>query len=164
MNESSAGIPRYRLRTIRIVLIQSRILTILLLFAHSLSIVVLWRLQIPAWIGGSVTIALLVSAIAYVRRLGLFRRDTRWMEIEIDQAGRVSVTGADGRMQTGPPVVGGWVTPLAAILAFRDEQTNRVVRIPLLPDMLSAEDFRAVRVFIKWRTPTATEGEERPMI
>jgi hypothetical protein len=85
-----------------------------------------------AWIGA--------SAHAALRRLRAVRH------LALARSGEVSVDGAGGRLRDGS-----FVAPWLTIVRWRPTGARLDRAVLLVPDMLGAEEFRRLRVLLRWR-------------
>lgn len=119
------------------------------LVAHGLATASILALAVPVW-GKAAVIASLLFNCAYVlARVALLRSSSSCVALRLDGSG-VGMELRDGRsmvVRLGPDCL---VTPWLIVLALisEDERTTRWLLI--LPDSLSAESFRALRVWLRW--------------
>jgi hypothetical protein len=97
------------------------------------------RLCAIAWTGGFAWIA-----------LGRLRASRR---LEVDAAGEVVVDGVAGRLRDGA-----FVAPWLAIVRWRPNGARWDHTLLVAPDRLSAEDFRRLRVFVRWAGAAHEKG------
>ena len=124
---------------------QSKLLLRLVMGAHMLSMVALWLAALPAiWqIGG--TIMLAGSAIYYFNQL---RRDSVSI-LEADDSGyRLLNRGTWVTVQLQHALV----TATLTAIEFKQENGRRVALI-LLPDSIAVDDYRRLRVWLRWVKP-----------
>jgi toxin CptA len=66
------------------------------------------------------------------------------------RGGEVAVRDPLGRWRTGTVRDGSFVAPWLTVIRWRPAGARFDRTIPILPDMLSREDFRRVRVLLRW--------------
>ena len=70
--------------------------------------------------------------------------------VSLQPEGAISVQDALGRWRTGGLCEGSFVAPWLTVIRWRPAGAWFDRTIPILPDMLSQEDFRRVRVTLRW--------------
>ena len=138
---------------LRIVLQPSRYLLALLIAVHGLAGVALWLAVSQGWLrvlGGA---GLAGSLFFYALR------QSRYGGLAVDASGAWRIE-RDGVWQEAM-LVEAFVTPLLTVLRLRRADGRRVA-LTLLPDSLAREDFRRLRVILKWagRTPQDTPAPD----
>jgi len=88
----------------------------------------------------AIAVDALWAACAVLRTAGL----------RIDRSGRIEVTSRDGRILHGRVQQGSFVAPWFTTVRWRPEGSRFSRTIALLPGMLSAVQFRHLRVLLKW--------------
>ena len=95
-----------------------------------------WRIALVVAIAAEA----LWAACAVLRTAGL----------KIDRAGRIEVTTLDGRMFAGQVRDGSFVAPWFTTVRWQPDGSRFSRTIAVLPDMLSGQDFRHLRVLLRW--------------
>jgi toxin CptA len=144
---------------LRISLKPSRILALLLLLAHALSLAVLWPLALPLWLRAAGGAAVLASAIFYIRRDALLAARGSVVALTLHTDGGAAIERRDGVRREAQLVDEHFVSARVAIARYRLDGERRRRSVTVLPDMISNADFRALRVHLKWRGH-AREKEE----
>jgi toxin CptA len=70
--------------------------------------------------------------------------------ISLARAGGIAVQDALGQWRAGSLREGSFVAPWLTVVRWRPAGARFDRTIPILPDMLSREDFRRVRVMLRW--------------
>jgi hypothetical protein len=70
--------------------------------------------------------------------------------LRLDRAGRIEVTTRDGRILQGRVLDGSFVAPWFSTVRWKPDGGRFSRTIAVLPDMLSDEDFRYLRVLLRW--------------
>ncbi len=115
--------------------------------AHGMAILALWLAAMPqlGQIGG--TILLCGSAIYYFKRL----RSDAVTALEADASGyRLLDRGSWVAVQIEQAMV----TTTLTVIQFKRESGRRVA-LALLPDSMDADDYRRLRVWLRWVKPAA---------
>jgi toxin CptA len=127
----------------------SRALTIILLVAHAASGILLAILPLPVWLKWIGIVVIAIAGWHYVRRYALFNTRTAVRELRLLSDGQLDVLRGD--WQSAQLVGEQFVHPMLTIVRCRTESSRWPVSIVIVPDMLDAEIFRALRVRLKWR-------------
>ena len=124
----------------------SRRLGLLLAALHLGAVVSALLISIPWWIRLSLLAAILASAWHQLSRL---TGQSRICRLVLRADGRLEFSrldGSCGEAQVHPQTT---VTSLLAILLLRQE--GRTEALVVAPDALDAEDFRLLRLWLRWR-------------
>ena len=70
--------------------------------------------------------------------------------MKLDRAGRIEVTTRDGRTFSGQARGGSFVAPWFTTVRWQPDGSRFSRTIVVLPDMLSGQDFRHLRVLLRW--------------
>jgi hypothetical protein len=73
---------------------------------------------------------------------------------EADEAwelGPAMVEGADGRVATGRLLDGSFVAPWLVVVSWRPDGARMARAIVVAPDAVGEQDFRRLRVLLRWR-------------
>lgn len=92
--------------------------------------------------------AVLCAAIDAARGLG-FDRPGRW-RLLLRGSGGIDVCTPDGAWAAGSVRAGSFVAPWLTIVIWRPEGARLDRAVLVLPDMLPKEDFRRLRVWLRW--------------
>lgn len=95
-----------------------------------------WRIALVVAIAAEA----LWAACAVLRTAGM----------KLDRAGRIEVTTLDGRKFTGQVRDGSFVAPWFTTVRWQPDGSRFSRTIAVLPDMLSRQDFRHLRVLLRW--------------
>jgi toxin CptA len=136
---------------LEITLSPSRILTILLAISHGLTVAIVALLDVP------LSARLLGGAVVVVAGAYSIRRDARLLgaqsvrEIRAKSDGHVELGLSNGSRATGRWAQGSFVTPVLTVALIRLDSNRKLRRIAILPDMLAADSFRELRIYLKWK-------------
>jgi len=132
---------------LRILLHRSRRLLLLQWLAHGMAIFAVLRADIP---GGLVWLLLALIAISLLYQ----HRPMSVTGLILHGDGRIETIDADGMASVIILHRHTTVLPFMIILLYR--QNGRLAALPLLADSLAAEDFRQLRLHLRWRAERAT--------
>ena len=125
---------------------RSRQLDLLLSCAHAGALAAAALTALPGWLRLALATAILASAWLCLRRLS---GDKRCCRLALRADGRLDFERADGitgvASVLAQSTVSAWLTVLLLSLSGRREA------LCILPDMLSPEDFRVLRLWLRWR-------------
>lgn len=125
----------------------SRWLAILLIASHVLVVASLPVLDFPLWELVALTLLLNLSYLLW-REAGLRARDCcRSLSV---LGGDVELVLRNGKTVRVQPCADTVVTPWLTVLQLRAEPTGARYRLVILPDSMDTEDFRRLRVWLKW--------------
>ena len=121
----------------------------ILLVAHGASVFLLAMLPLPIgykWVG---SIVILIAAWHYVRRYALLNMGSAVRALRMVADAKLDILRND--WQSAQLTHEQFIHPLLTIIRCRTENSRWPIAIVILPDMLDAESFRALRVRLKWR-------------
>ena len=127
----------------------SRILAAILLIAHALSGVLLATLPFPIEFKLLGIASILIACIYYVRRYALLNTQSAVRELRMLSDNKLEIFRT--KWQSAELVGEQFVHPLLTIIRCRVEADRWPVSIVVLSDMLDTENFRMLRVRLKWR-------------
>jgi toxin CptA len=100
------------------------------------------RILAAAWIACAALEALHSRALLRGRRAA--------RAVSLGGAGDIAIRDALGAWRTGALRGGSFVAPWLTVIRWRPAGARFDRTLPILPDMLSPEDFRRVRVMLRW--------------
>ena len=121
-------------------------LGLLLAAAHGGAVAAALLISIPWWLKLVLLAAILASALHQLLRLTGQRRICRLILRDDGRLEFSRIDGSCGEARIHPQTT---VTSLLAVLLLRQE--GRIEALVLLPDALDAEDFRLLRLWLRWR-------------
>lgn len=134
---------------LRISLRRSRRLLLAQWLAHGLAAAAVLAANVPWSLRGALFVAIAISLLYQPR-------PPRVVALILHADGRLEKVGADGTavtLQLHPHTT---LLPGLAILLYR--QRGRLAALPLLADSLSAEDFRQLRLHLRWRAGSVAKN------
>ncbi|MEO8442027.1 MAG: protein YgfX [Betaproteobacteria bacterium] len=144
---------------LKIPLKPSRLLAAIVLLAHAAAIAVVLIVELPQWLKVVAIALLFAQCVAVVRRQAFLMGATAATAIEITSDHRINVeTRAAGWCEY--EVLGStYVTPYLTVLNLRQSDTRVARHVLLLPDSLNADDFRKLRVWLRWKEDSANASK-----
>lgn len=134
----------------------SWILAAILVIAHGAAIAVIALVSVPLWLQLIAIAGLAASLIFEIRQTVLLRAPDAVVALEIAFDDALSIQTRRGDWIRCDVLGSTYVTHYLAIVNLRDEGSGRVRRAVILPDSVDAEEFRNLRVWLRWK------GERRP--
>jgi membrane-bound toxin of toxin-antitoxin system len=139
---------------LRLTLAPSVALAALLAVGHLGAFLLLVPLELPTWLKAALAVVLMASLAFHVLRDAWLRlaRSVSGIDIAREDAGglRCEIVLRGGvrlRCRVLPSSV---AIPVLVLLNVRPQDSRLSRGIPILPDMLTGEDFRALRVLLRW--------------
>ena len=143
---------------LRLSLFPSRVFAGLLIVAHGVSLVAVWVVDWPLWVKVLASIAVFASCMFHLHRDALLRLPYSVATVILKQDGSIDVTQRNGVTMTGRQVPGSFVHPWFTTILWRGEGARFLRSVVVLPDSLSADQFRELRVWLKWWRTEKAEG------
>lgn len=145
----------------------SRRLAVMLSFAHFTAIGLLWPLAIPVMMKLAGSAILAASLVFYIRYYALLTSpgSVRGLKLGLDHADTMTCTleTRRGDVITCVPLGSSFVAPYLAVLelkllgARRLKQRFRTRSVVILPDGIDVEEFRQLRVLLRWKWKNTQE-------
>jgi hypothetical protein len=135
---------------LRITLSASRYLVVVLAAAHAGVAAVVLTLDIGVAVKSALEVLVAISACHAVWRVALLRSERAIECFEIDREGRVNARSRLRGWQEGKLLGTSFVSPMLTILNLRLAGERFARHIVILPDSLPFEDFRQLRVLLRW--------------
>lgn len=141
----------------------SRTLGAVLGFAHFAAIVLLWPLMMPpsAKLAGSAL--LVISLVFYLRRYALLHSPDSVSSLEVTDEMICILNTCDGRQITCALLGSSFVAPYLTVLDLKPLKIDKTDASPrqssryfsrsvaILPDGINPEEFRQLRVLLRWK-------------
>lgn len=150
-----------RTAALRVRLQPSRQLGLLLCGGHAGAVALSWAASIPWWASLAVSLAVLAS-LAFCLRAHALRNGPRavvGVELRLDGSGAIQDRRGHWR-EVG--VLGStFVSPLLTVLNLRLSGAGGRRSLIVTPDALGADEFRRLRVWLRWRgMPADAQGSD----
>ena len=135
----------------KITLRPSRILTAILVLAHGAAIAMVALAGMPFWLELIAIAALVASLVFDVRQTALLRAPDAVITLEIASDDKLSIQTRRSEWIECEVLGSTYVTSFLTILNLKGPDSGRNTRAVILPDSLDAEDFRKLRVWLRWK-------------
>ncbi|HTQ72705.1 MAG TPA: protein YgfX [Burkholderiales bacterium] len=103
--------------------------------------------------------ALLLASLGKSLAQAFLRTANQAVSLELREDGRASWKNRDGSWQEGTLGESHFVSAAVAIVGLKDAH-GRSTRVVLMPDSVPPEDFRKLRVWLRWRPGATRKGPE----
>jgi toxin CptA len=133
----------------------SRRLAVLLLALHFAALAALAALTFALWIRIVLAVALMAGLVRALRRSALLRSGDAVVELSCGEDGRLGCAQRDGARFDAEVLPQTAVYAAAVLLRAKPAGARRARSVVVLPDSLAAEDFRRLRVWLRWRRPVS---------
>lgn len=125
--------------------------------AHLLTLILVVTLPLPTWMQWCGAALLLLSAAQTVFRHALRRGRDAVTALAFDDRVQLRARTRDGVWHTGRVVGSSTVTAVLTVLNLRFDGCRRPVHVLIAGDSLSADDFRRLRVWLRWGPQPAAD-------
>ena len=140
----------------------SRLLAAILILAHVAAIALLLIAGLPQWMELVALPLLAAQAITVVWRQALLRGEGAATALEVTSDHKLNIKTRAGDWHEYDVLGSTYVTPFLTILILREPDKNLTRKMVLMPDSVHAQDFRKLRVWLRWKEDTAgAEGAAR---
>jgi len=140
----------------RIQLKASSALAAILLIAYGAAIFLIAVVNLPQWLQLIAIAILIASLVSYVRKTALLFSPEAAVAIEIASDDSLSIQTARGDWIACEVVDSTYVGSFLTVLNLR-ELNKRVVRhLIILPDSADGDEFRRLRVWLRWKRGEAS--------
>lgn len=159
-NEELSTLAAPRPPTLELRLKPSKRLAAALAAVHLACAVLLWPLLLAFWLKLALAWGLGASLIWRLRRDALLVTRSSILALIVREDCSCTIGRLDGEWEHGVLLGSSFVSPSLVILNLKPEARMRLRHVVLLSDSLDREDFRRLRVLLKWRC--AGKGLSRP--
>ncbi|MEW6313445.1 MAG: protein YgfX [Pseudomonadota bacterium] len=141
----------------------SRRLAVVLIVVHGTAVALLWPLALPGWIKWLLAAALFASLVFHVRRDVRLSAPQSIVGFDVGEDGASLLHTRSGNTIEARLLPDSFVTPYLCVLGFKPAGRRYARHVTLLSDSLGADEFRRLRVWLKWKVAFA-EKKETPML
>jgi toxin CptA len=141
---------------LKIALRSSRLLAVIMALAHGAAIAVVVLVDIPVPVKAVAAAGLAGYWLVIVRRQSLLLTADSAVAIEISSDGNFSIQTRRGEWSECEVLGSTYVTPWLTVLNLRESEDRASRRIVILPDSVDAEDFRKLRLWLRWKEDVPT--------
>jgi hypothetical protein len=135
---------------------RSRLAAVLVLASYGATAALAVALPLPLALRAGIAGCAALACAATLRRT-IGRRAP--LQCRVDLERRMVVTARDGTVRRGSVLADSYVGPWLTTIVWRPDGARRVQTLLILGDMLTADEFRRVRVVLRYgRAPAAEAG------
>ena len=124
----------------------------ILVVAHGAAIAIVVIVDVPLWLKLIAGAALALNFLIDMRRTALLLTPESVVAIEIGSDDVLSVQARRGDWLECEVLGNTYVVSFLAILNLKQIDSGAVKRVVILPDSIAAEDFRKLRVWLRWKS------------
>ena len=141
----------------KIAIYPSHRLALLLILAHAAAAGVCVAADMPVAL--KVVFLLLIGASCGYALCGpaLLRNQEAIVALEITDGGALSFQTRRGEWYRGTLLDSSFVAPYLAVLNLKTDEARLARHVVIMADSLAAEEFRRLRVWLRWRKAAATD-------
>ena len=139
------------METLTITVGPSRRLAGLLVGMHAFAATLFWLVPLSHWLAVLLMPVLLGSAWHALRSDGFRTLPHSLMALRLDEDCRCEFQTRTGTWHEAVLLGSSFVAPYLTVLNLKPAGARRVKHLVILPDAVNAEDFRRLRMWLKWR-------------
>jgi toxin CptA len=139
----------------------SRRLALLLCLAHAAAAAAVLVIDLPLWLSIVLLLIIGTSCGVYLPGRALLRGGGAIVGLEINDDGALSYQMRGGEWREGMLLGSSFVSPYLTILNIRTEQKFLARHVVIMPDCVDAEDFRRLRVRLRYGAHEAAQPVSR---
>ena len=143
------------METLTIAIGPSRRLAGLLAGMHGFAAAMLWLAPLPHWLAALLMPAILGSAWHTLRRDAFRTLAYSLVALRLDADCRCEFQTRSGAWREAALLGSSFVAPHLTVLNLKPAGERLAKHLVILPDAVDAEDFRRLRVWLKWRCKKA---------
>jgi toxin CptA len=150
-----SSLPAAHSAVLRLRLRPSRQLAWLLLAGHAAAVVLSWLAPVAWWVSLGLSLAVVTSLGFTVRNQALRSSAGALTALELRPDGSATVEDRQGRRSEVRILGSSFVSPVLTILNLAVAGLRVRRALVVAPDALAAEEFRRLRVWLRWRQAPA---------
>lgn len=135
---------------LRVALTPSPYLAIFFIALHLAAAVILAPLDLALWIKLALAMAIAASLAHVLWRHAFLKSRSALISVELREADRAAVQTREGTWQDARILSTSYVSPLLTVLNLRLRGETLPRHIVIVPDNVDFEDFRKLRVLLRW--------------
>jgi hypothetical protein len=116
-----------------------------------MSMPAVWMVNWPPWLKILTSLAIITSWMFHLWRDALLQMSTSVVAVLLKSDGSIEVTRSNGTTITGQQMPGSFVHPWFTTILWRGEGMRLTRSVIVLLDSLPPDQFRELRVWLKWR-------------
>lgn len=126
-------------------------LTLLLSAVHAIAIGLVLVLPLPIWLKVAAILAFCASFVFYLERNARLAAPNSIIALETGEDCTCVIETRNGRRLDGILLPTSYVSASLTVLNFKAHGERLVRHVVILPDAINSEDFRKLRVFLRWK-------------
>ena len=126
-------------------------LTLLLSAVHAIAIGLFLILPLPIWLKVAATLALCTSLVFYLRRNARLAAPNSIIALELEEDCTCAIETRSGGRVDCILLPTSYVSASLTILNVKASDELLARHVVILPDAINSEDFRKLRVFLRWK-------------
>jgi toxin CptA len=129
----------------------SRLLAAILIVAHACAISLVLMIELPQWLKLAAALGLIIQCMLIVYRRALLRGAEPVLALEVTSDHQLNIRTRRGGWQECEVLGSTYVSPFLTIINLQLSGERMARHVTLLPDSLDRDDFRRLRVWLKWK-------------
>ena len=129
----------------------SRYLTLSLSAVHAIAIGLFLILPLPIWLKVVATLAFCTSLVFYLRRNARLAAPNSIIALELEEDCTCAIETRNGKRLYGILLPTSYVSAALTVLNLKADGERLARHVVILPDAINFEDFRKLRVFLRWK-------------
>lgn len=146
--------------SVRVTLRPSRLITAWLAGLHGATLVPLWWSALPIWAGAALAIAIAAHGAWAIRRFGQLQSSLSVTGIALQPGADCTLAARSGAEFSGPVDPSTVVLGSLVVLAVKGSAGHSPCRAIVARGMLAEDDFRRLRVGLKWGGVQEPDGSQ----
>jgi toxin CptA len=126
---------------------------------HGAAAALLWLVPLPLPGKAVITVVVAVSLVYLLARDAALHAAHAIVGLEIEDGGRVSYWTRSGRRVECEVLDSSYVSPRLTIVLLRERGRAGTRKLILLPDSMNPQDFRRLRVWLRWKPGSGADLE-----
>lgn len=143
---------------VRASLKRSRTIAGALFVAHALAGATVVPVHLPLWAKAAMVLVLGLSLFHAIYRHALLGTTRAVLVIEVKDQRTGAIEGRDGQWRDAQILGSTYVTPRLTVLNLRVSGERLARHVLVVPDNIEPEDFRKLRVLLRWSRAAAPEA------
>lgn len=136
-------------------------LAVLLSLAHAAAGLVLWSLALPPGVKAVIAILLIVSLIYYLRKDALLTAHDAVIALMLTDKMSCTLTMRSGQSMICSLSDSTFVAPYLTVITLQPVERFFVRDVVILPDSTDAEEFRRLRIWLRWKWKSDRGGSDK---
>jgi len=126
-------------------------LAVLLCLAHAAAGLVLWPLVLPLGVKAAIAALLIVSLIYYLRKDALLTAHDAVVALTLTDEMSCILIARSGQSVACGLLDSTFVAPYLTVISLHPVERFFMRSVVILPDSMDAEEFRKLRIWLRWK-------------